>query len=191
MKLIDLLVHKTQSGDFTWPSDAERVIQLATGIIYIDSIYGLGRELIECKEVSEDARTTSVTRAQYEAALEASQKVEWNGKGLPPVGTKCEHHAFDGTVTTVEIIAHFQNNAAMVAAFIPVENKYKLVSQAIAERFRPIRSESDKKRKETIDLMDKRFKATLASGSTEAMAIFAAVYDTIAAGKMPGDKIDG
>jgi len=44
-------------------------------------------------EVAEDCATAIVTRAEWQAAvdaLKAPKVVEWNGEGLPPVGIVCE-----------------------------------------------------------------------------------------------------
>lgn len=68
---------------------------------------------------------------------------EWTGSGLPPVGTVCEvEHC--GKWIKCEIIAHFQQESAQVAAFIfsPYSGNPKLKELAyyIADSFRPTRT---------------------------------------------------
>lgn len=66
---------------------------------------------------------------------------QWNGEGMPPVGTVCEMRFLGGSKwSQVEVIAHFLNGAGRVAAFIPTDGGDKRVNQAIAECFRPIRT---------------------------------------------------
>ena len=86
-----------------------------------------------CMELSEDYSTAIVTRAEWQAAVDAlkakkakSESLvddyvesqaeryakEWDGVGLPPVGTVCEiklHAAW----TPVEVIAHYANQAVI------------------------------------------------------------------------------
>lgn len=40
--------------------------------------------------LADDYAETIITREQYEAAIAASQRVEWDGVGLPPIGCECE-----------------------------------------------------------------------------------------------------
>lgn len=58
--------------------------------------------------------------------FERPAKVEWNGQGLPPVGTNCEYRSNDGWLQC-EVVAH-RNNAAVVlnhhyeADFVPPQD---------------------------------------------------------------------
>lgn len=71
--------------------------------------------------------------------------VQWDGKGLPPVGTWCEYigekHGLESGAH-VEIIHHFHAGAADVAVFIYSKGigMGRHVAQSIAENFRPIRT---------------------------------------------------
>ncbi|GJL37859.1 hypothetical protein TUM17576_46790 [Enterobacter hormaechei] len=184
MKLIDLLVQELPKRG-GWPDGYDVVSTNGYGAVwaYKTKCCIAGRELY-----FHSTTEGHVTRDQYETALAASQKVEWDGVGLPPIGCECLTHAKPQGNEWCEckILAHTKFGGYDCAVFQTKET----VSCSSAPHFRPIRSEADKKRKETIDLMDKRFKEVLAAGSTEAMAIFAAVYDTIAAGEMPGSNIE-
>ncbi|HDT4261005.1 TPA: hypothetical protein QIT17_001030 [Enterobacter kobei] len=185
MKLIDILVQELPDLG-GWPIGADGLYQNAKG--HLIGVQGciISPVDMEFGIVAEDLHR-SVTREQYEAALAAS-KPEWNGDGLPPVGCECEHHSPSGMVTVVKIIAHFQNRAAMVAVFIPVEREFKTVDQAISDCFRPIRSEADKKRDEAIESI----KAMLMYdyGDDPRLNDAVILYDAIAAGKIPHIRID-
>lgn len=200
MKLIDLLVQELPKR-VGWPKDAEFAhfngVQIGfymgnRATFYPPWTIGLSASPLDDK----------VTREQYEAALAASSPRpgsllqygssgdEWDGVGLPPVGCECQiiltAIGGDGDLGECEIL--FVGNEILVW-----RQKSTLAEGSGVHRHikcRPIRSEANNIRKETIDLMDKRFKEILAAGSTEAMAIFAALYDTIAAGKMPGSNIE-
>lgn len=116
----------------------------------------------------------------------------WDGKGLPPVGCECE--IMESSVESpkrVKIIAHFQNSAAMVAAYIPVENKHKTVEQAIACCFRPIRSEEDKKRDAAIEKITAAICGEIPDTGMATAAKYAArVYDAVAAGEITGIRLE-
>ena len=93
----------------------------------------------------EDWDGNRVTREQYEAT-------GWDGTGLPPVGCECEHRTHSGVVIVVQIIAHFKNRAAMVAAYIPVKGDVKQVRQSVAGCFRPLRTEAERAIDEMVQL---------------------------------------
>ena len=115
-------------------------------------------------------------------------KVEWDGVGMPPIGIEFEmSYRNNNDWKKCVLIAHGEEQI-----IYKYDGKLEFSGHRSNYQFRPIpiRSEADKKRKETINLMDKRFKEVLAAGSTEAMAIFATVYDTVAAGEIPGTNVE-
>ena len=132
-----------------WPEGVRKISTHASGRVFFDGRFApQGFTLPKASDAWNKHEhpytyTNAVTREQYEAT-------GWDGIGLPPVGCECEvmKPSID-TPKRVKIIAHFQNNAAMVAAYIPAENKYKTVGQAIACCFRPLRTEAER----TIDEM--------------------------------------
>lgn len=64
----------------------------------------------------------------------------WYGEGLPPVGVVCEVKLQEEWILC-EIIAHFQQPQAMVAAFTVAQfHGGKKLDSKIAECFRPIRT---------------------------------------------------
>ncbi|VTP12618.1 hypothetical protein PUATCC27989T_00430 [Phytobacter ursingii] len=206
MKLKELLV-KELPGRGGWPEGAHYAAQDDDGSIHtferapeIDCGEWIDADesspafvsKIGCFNLASDQHEAIITRSEYEAALAAAQKIEWDGEGLPPIGLNIivtPHNdcwGFDSVDDfTGKVLAYDDDEF-----WFKLSNGVKITSRIDKVDFRPIRSEADKKRKETIDLMDKRFKEVLAAGSTEAMAIFATVYDTITAGKIPGVRIE-
>ena len=194
MKLKELLVQELPKFG-GWPDECVFAAYRNGFVHYYIDDHGVMRPkpfyLTRLAILPDDYIDAIVTREQYEAALAAAQKVEWDGVALPPVGSNIEAR-FEGD--WVEVTVAYSGcpeshgdastwNEALVFNRVTTRPFW-------ADEFRPIRSEADKKRKETIDLMDKRFKEVLAAGSTEAMAIFATVYDTILAGKIPSGHIE-
>ena len=68
----------------------------------------------------------------------------WFERGeLPPVGAKCEVMHLERWAAC-DVIAHFQQKAAMVAAYtVDNGNALKQLDSCIAKYFRPIRTERD------------------------------------------------
>lgn len=81
------------------------------------------------------------TAHQFESLAE--KKVEWNGKGLPPVGCECEvKRALNWQACSVEYISDMHAVLTIVGA--------EVCWQTSACQFRRIRTEEEKKREETI-----------------------------------------
>ncbi|QIH62325.1 hypothetical protein CRX67_03775 [Enterobacteriaceae bacterium A-F18] len=185
MKLIDLLVEKLPKCG-GWPGAIPALVQNSSGYVYQAG----GGDLLYCFRLADDWMNAEVTCEKYFDALRASAPRpgsllqygavddEWDGVGLPPVGCECEV-AQPGQIIwdTFKVIAvesgtvfGFFNNGVSGAAL--TEDCWS---------FRPIRSEADKKRDEAI----------------EAIASYALpykcgadIYDAIAAGKIPGVRIE-
>ena len=92
----------------------------------------------------------------------------WFERGeLPPVGVECEVMHRERWVVC-DVIAHFQQQAAMVAAYtVDNGNALKKLDSCIAKYFRPIRTERDvliEIIKKTDDTDDKIADAILAAG---------------------------
>lgn len=91
MKLVDILAIKLKS----WPEAEDSLRQSHDGAVH----YRVGDDICRHEmDLAEDQITSSVSRAEWMAAVAAlhggeSQNVaqaDWNGEGLPPVGTACE-----------------------------------------------------------------------------------------------------
>ena len=87
-KLIDILARELK----VWPDRAESISQSFYGMTFYVPIGGRVHKLNR-NEISDDWRTAAVTHSEWQAAvdaLNAPKVVEWDGVGLPPVGTICE-----------------------------------------------------------------------------------------------------
>lgn len=193
MKLIELLVQKTLTGEFKWPKRASQIFQDYDSELRPDA--EMSRVYLD--PVAENHRICGVpfdtlgeshivTREQYEAALAAAQQPVWNGEGLPPVGTECEYTketlpGDEWTQCTVDYVG---------ASFVVYRDCYGVELTGIIGdiKFRPIRSEAEKKREAAITaiLDDMRTIPCDLDLRDEA----AVIYDAIAAGKIPGVKLD-
>lgn len=99
----------------------------------------------------------------------------WNGEGLPPVGCVCERSWAGDKWLRCEII--FTGNEIVLVKLATREAAYHLSDV----RFRPIRSEAERKREEAV-------KAITLTGWCQTAA--EEIYDLIAAGKVPGMKLE-
>ena len=90
MKLVYILAHELKA----WPEDCEAIEQDRRGTC----LFKVNGPAIATYvgSLADDADTAKVTRAQWQAAVDAL-KVEstpaWDGIRLPPVGTVCEYDA--------------------------------------------------------------------------------------------------
>lgn len=109
----------------------------------------------------------------------------WNGEGLPPVGCVCERSWAGDKWLQCEII--FTGNEIVLVKLATREAAYRLSDV----RFRPIRSEADRKRDEAAQAL---CNAGGGNGKVDEKAGYGScwfdVYDAIAAGKIPGVKLD-
>lgn len=140
MKLVDILARELK----VWPDDAEAVFYGDAGrLAYFD----LGTGYRDCLNVHPDAASEiepgvyRITRAQWQAAVDALKAAEnavpeWNGEGLPPVGTMCEYQNSLGSWFPVEITAIAKKGICFVQTERDGENYVCQVSS----KFRPIRT---------------------------------------------------
>lgn len=179
MKLIDVLVRELPKHG-GWPVGVGDIEMLSDGTIYFDGNEAPDSfKLPQCEDGwsrlhSARDYSNAVTRDQYEAALAAS-KTEWDGEGLPPVGAEFEHsfHA-DGFSTW-----HWRKCTAVGkhGVLCVDEKDTELYLNDTNNRFRPIRSEADKKKERVVDeIMSWMHYA----GRTEVELI----YDAIKSGKI-------
>ena len=206
MKLIDLLVQELPKRG-GWPEVALSITQDNDGSLCVwdtnDPHYdGLswkhhtGNSLMYfwhgewAMPLASDHKESIVTYWQYKAALAASQKPTWNGEGVPPVGCECEYSLNAGKTwwkCKIDYIVGTQGVVMLCDTFEGVQY-VKFSSYGGTLKFRPIRTEADKKRERICDAiygaLTKAERQHNLSGEAEA------VYDAIAAGKIPGVKLD-
>lgn len=104
----------------------------------------------------------------------------WGGEGKPAIGEKCEHHS-GGQWEAVTIAGIYENLVTGFTDYWMVKEDGSSYTVGNPYRFRPIRSEADKRREEAIKDM------TL-TGWCESAA--EEMYDLIAAGKVRGVKLE-
>lgn len=115
--------------------------------------------------------------------------MEWDGEGLPPAGCRVEVKAddFDGNWLVIDV-AYVHNGE--VIGIVQSENEYlndrleKFSAGYNRAEFRPIRSEADKKRDESIKALKFSFGAFDVNGLADM------VYQAIASGKIPHIRIN-
>lgn len=107
---------------------------------------------------------------------------EWNGDGLPPVGIECEVLHESSWIPCV-IVSHYDG-------FAFAWNYDKRITITVNEikssdAFRPLRTEAERKREEAVASM-----INIKDGFKDDDTYYHAIYDAIAAGKIPGIKLD-
>ncbi len=200
MKLIDLLVKELPKRG-GWPDGAEIAVQDADsqicfsshGDVYANKSqtdwYGgdwgdgdWSNPFIDT--IADDRHECIVTRDQYESALASSQNPAWNGEGLPPAGCECEYISNGVSWGKVKVIG-FDDEKIV---FRPSGEIYYAITQSNKDVFIPLRTEADKKRDAALDAIY----GAIASAKREHNRSDEAdeVYKAIAAGKIPGVKLE-
>ena len=101
----------------------------------------------------------------------------WSGEGLPPVGCECEV-SVDGGRSWCTYKAINEKNSARLIEIGNFTEEFQNNNWI----FRPIRSEADRKRDEAV-------KTIMLTGWCQSFA--EEIYDLVAAGKVPGMKLEG
>ena len=203
MKLIDLLVQELPKRG-GWPEGAESVVQDADdsefyfftgGSVknggkswwFVDSdsrndnskwIFFEGKN-----DIADDCNSAIITRAQYESALSASQKPAWNGEGLPPVGCECEISFSGKSLGQCEVL--FVGDSLIVWKQKSSQQEGSGYHRHM--NIRPLRTEAERKRDAAIEAMQKEAD----EGDNWIYTEYEIIYDAIAAGKIPGVKLEG
>ena len=186
MKLIDILVQELPKRG-GWPEGAEIISMHADGVVYINKKRTFDLPLPQCTDGWDRNKhtpnyTNEVTREQYETALKQSV---WDGTGLPPVGVECEWQD-KNTKKWVGVLVVYASEWVTVIRenkpVDPVELAIENYGDEARRKFRPIRSEAERKRDESIEaihnnLMRVKYKAE-------------EIYNAIAEGKIPGIKLE-
>lgn len=195
MKLIDLLVQELPKRG-GWPEGAVECCRHygtnsidfydETGNWDDDCYLKYGKDFAkDCiyEETSGSYILQSVSRSEYESALAASQKPSWNGEGLPPVGCECEV-SVDGGRSWCTYRAINEKNGLRLIEVGNLTEEFENDNWI----FRPLRTEAERKREVAIEaiLSDMRTIPCDLSLRDEV----AVIYDAIAAGKIPGVKLD-
>lgn len=188
MKLIEILVQELPARG-GWPKGIHALVQSSQGSIYKA---GGGFPFLISK-IAEDWELAEVTRYQYDAALAQAQ---WNGEGLPPVGSLVEVTAedFEGGWHAIEVV--YVHNGEVIG-IVKSDNEYlndrleKFSAGYNRAEFRPIRSEADKKKYASIEKMLSVFFGSPPSDEPNEndRVAMSDLYDAIAAGNIPNIRI--
>ena len=201
MKLIDLLVQELPKRG-GWPHDALSITQDNDGSLCAwdtnDPHYNgvswkhhTGNSLvyywhgINAVPLSCDHRESIVTYWQYKAALAASQRPAWNGEGLPPVGCECECHVDEGVIHCI-VVGYDFDGKAVVMRNVPARKYFSI--QANSGRIKPLRTEAERKHDAVLESICAVLEMVAQDYKRDGEAKL--IYEAIAAGKIPGVKLD-
>lgn len=172
MNLLEILVRELPKRG-GWPHGSDRAMQTDDGWIRFPDI----GEHCDFLANSTANRKRIATLDEYEAAL-AEVEPEWNGEGLPPVGCECEiKRIADWMPVTIKFISTYHT---VFTTFGGTEDCY----QTCSLQFRPIRSDADRKRDDSINVIADLCRSSASNGHSAEL-----IYDAIAAGKIPHLKI--
>lgn len=200
MKLIDLLVQELPKRG-GWPDGAERA---SVGGFNGNSItvvfcsprgysngfdapfqYAMTFSIPDCC-VNVATDYCMITRDLYESVLAASKKPAWNGEGVPPVGCECECHVDEDVVHCI-VVGYDFDGKAVVMRNVPARKYFSI--QANSGRIKPLRTKAERKRDAAVEAIDywmPEFIEDIPNQFYHAKKL----YDAIAAGKIPGVKLN-
>ncbi len=197
MKLIDLLVQELPKRG-GWPDGVTHIGQDYDRELMF---YGRGRAMtgIFLNELAIDHRKcggtgAKITQEQYESALAASQKPAWNGEGLPLVGCECEYLDNNGKwyPVTIKYVSDQLVVISGVTKILGVEQGTEMAKDIIIDKpqFRPLRTEAERKRNDAAKEMARHANTDEHRKFNAGLRNCLSIYDAIAAGKIPGVKLD-
>lgn len=191
MKLIDLLVQELPKRG-GWPDCVDSIHQDHDGDIYAWTgsscklLFRTGIIADNCRPYGLDESIENmVTRNQYKSALALSQKPAWNGEGLPPAGCECESKQFSQVDwTKFRVVAVCDGHV-----FGFWDNGVSTALDSKMWQFRPLRTEADRKRDAAVEAIN-WFVPECIPDTPNEFYHAKKIYDAIAAGKIPGVKLD-
>lgn len=193
MKLIDLLVQELPKRG-GWPDGAEyaRVTGFGGEKILVDFIfpaaynklsYSIGIIACHLIDAVADVDYHMIRRDLYESALAASQKPAWDGEGLPPVGCECEV-SVDGGRSWCTYRAINEKNGFRLIEIGNLTEEFQNNNWI----FRPLRTEAERKHEAVLESICAVLEMVTQDYKREDEAKL--IYEAIAAGKIPGVKLD-
>ncbi|MFZ4147495.1 hypothetical protein ACEV7C_08850 [Enterobacter ludwigii] len=145
-----------------------------------------------------DMQANKYLESARSTAIDAARKLEWDGEGLPPVNLLCEWR--DDTCTECKWVKGYLraqiNTETGIMLVIEPAGGYALEWRGPCVKFRPIRSEAEKKRAEGVIALSRvdpnvvpfEYGDKNSDGSLIGSAWYE-LYDAIAAGKIPHIRI--
>lgn len=201
MKLIDLLVQELPKRG-GWPDGALSITQDNDGSLCAwdtnDPHYEgfswkhhTGNSLMHfwygeewATPLSSDHKESIVTYWQYKASLAASQKPAWNGEGVPPVGCECEYISNGTSWGKVKVIG-LDGEKIVIR---PSGEIYYAITPSNKDVFIPFRTEAERKHEAVLESICAVLEMVAQDYKREDEAKL--IYEAIAAGKIPGVKLD-
>ncbi len=209
MKLIDLLVQELPKRG-GWPEGANYVVQDEDGTVkfaktltclhYLagewrsnenghDWIHGdrpfEGNFVTEWTADDNHSAVISMARYECEISKKGAGKQsagEWNGEGLPQVGCECESKQFSQVDwDKFKVVAVCDGHV-----FGFWGNGVSTALDSKMWEFRPLKSEAERKRDAAIQAMQREAD----EGDNWIYSEYEIIYDAIAAGKIPGVKLE-
>lgn len=202
MKLIDLLVKELPKRG-GWPDGAERASvgdfngNSITVVFCFPRGYSNGFDVPFqytmtfsipdcCVNVATDY--CMITRDLYESALAASQRPAWNGEGLPPCGVECEYRFpsvnYRSDFSRGKVIA-YGNQKAFIERW---SSKNEFAHPLDNIEFRPLRTEAEMKHEAVLESICAVLEMVAQDYKRGDEAKL--IYEAIAAGKIPGVKLE-
>lgn len=181
MKLIDLLVQEFPKRG-GWPDGVLYVCRENDGTPRIVGPGWHDNKSLSTFKVSGDPKM--VDKIQYESALAASQKPAWTGEGLPPVGCECEV-SVNGGHSWCTYRAINEKNGVRLIEIGNLTEEFENDNWI----FRPLRTESERKHEAILESICAVLEMVAQDYKREDEAKL--IYEAIAAGKIPGVKLEG
>ena len=107
----------------------------------------------------------------------------WNGEGVPQVGFECECHVDEGVIHCI-VVGYDFDGKAVVMRNVPARKYFSI--QANSGRIKPLHTEAERKRDAAIEAMQREAD----EGDNWIYSEYEIIYDAIAAGKIPGVKLE-
>lgn len=154
---------------------------------------GGGGDIIAYRLHKQKEATQADDEADLNDCIGQGVATAWGGDGLPPVGCECEYSLNAGKTwwkCKIDYIVGTQGVVMLCDTFEGVQY-VQFSSYGSALKFRPIRSEADKKREECIAKLTDAICGEIPDTGMATAAMFATrAYDAIAAGKVRGVKLE-
>lgn len=114
---------------------------------------------------------------------------EWNGEGLPPVGAICEYSLAGRVWSPCKVELYVGTQGVVISCDVFEGIQYVDFAKYDDFEFRPLRTEAENARDEANKEMI--LYTSLDANSAKDCNHIANIYDAIAAGKIPGVKLEG
>ena len=113
----------------------------------------------------------------------------WNGEGLPPVGVECEY-SWAGEPWASGVIRYISKHTIIIETQADSTGDTECAYHPTDIKLRPFRTEADRKRDEAVEAID-RYMPEFIPDTPNDYYNAKKIYDAIAAGKIPGVKLEG